>query len=105
MIAKGLSIHIQCGYLAGLHFTTEMTASPQYMIIVNFEEARPHHTHRMTARVIPTILRSGSQRGFTRVKLGKCRGEMTLAVSMKIGSYRFCWCEWVIVSPLQSHTG
>jgi hypothetical protein len=40
---------------------------------------------RMAARVIPTILRRGSQRGFTPVKQGTCIVGMTLAVILGVG--------------------
>ncbi len=70
MTAKGHSIHIQSGCLA-----------------------RHDPTPRLTARVNP-ILRRCFQRGFTRVKRDTCLGEMTLAVTKKTMSYRFCWCQW-----------
>ena len=53
-------------------------------------QARHLPTPRMTARVIPTILR----RGFTRAKCDTCPGGMSLAVILEMVSYCLCWCEW-----------
>jgi len=56
MTAEGHSIHIKCGC-----------------------QARRHLTARLTARVnLATILRRGSQSGFTRAKLDTCRGQYLL---------------------------
>jgi hypothetical protein len=56
--------------------------------------ARRHPTPRMTARVIPTILRRGSQRRFTHVKRETCIVGMTLAVILEMVPYCLSWCEW-----------
>jgi hypothetical protein len=48
----------------------------------------------MTARVIPPILRRGSQRRFTHVKRETCIGGMTLAVVLEMVPYYLSWCEW-----------